>query len=134
LFSVVAGSSLRLRSASATVMGQNIGAGKHERRQRGVALAAGMGLRCAAFVGIPFWTIPGPLLGMFDATTEPVFGYGVSLLHVLAFSGLVLAPTLAFTGGLQGAGETKIPMYIAFATQILLLLAMCGGFYWTGTL
>jgi len=134
LFSVVTWTSFGLRSASATVMGQNIGAGKHQRGKRGVALAAGMGVAWAGFVGIVFWAIPGPLLGMFDATQEPTFGYGVSLLHFLAFSGLVLAPTLAFTGGLQGAGETKAPMYIAFATQIVLLLAMCGGFYWTNTL
>ncbi|MBI1319694.1 MAG: MATE family efflux transporter [Candidatus Hydrogenedens sp.] len=134
LFSLVTWTSFGLRSASATVMGQNIGAEKPERGKKGVAIAAGLGFAWASVIGIMFWTIPGPLLGLFDATSEPVFSYGVSLLHILAFSGIVLAPTLAFTGGLQGAGETKIPMYIAFATQILLLLAMCGGFYWAGTL
>ena len=134
LFSLVTWTSFGLRNASSTLMGQNIGAGKRERGKQAVSVAALLGLGWAGAVAIMFWAIPGQLLSLFAATEEPIYGYGVSLLHWLAFSGLVLAPALALTGGLQGAGETKIPMYIAFATQIVLLLGMCGIFYITGTL
>lgn len=134
LFSLVTWTSFGLRSASATLMGQNIGAGKRERGKRAVGVAAMLGAVWAGLVGVMFWSIPHQLLWVFDATGEPIHSFGVSLLHWLAFSGLVLAPALALTGGLQGAGETKIPMYIAFATQIVLLLGMCGIFWVSGTL
>lgn len=134
LFSLVTWTSFGLRNASAALIGQNIGAGKPERGKRAVAVCASLGFCWAMAVGVMFWAIPEQLMGLFDATEDPIFGYGVSLLHWLAFSGLVLAPALALTGGLQGAGETKLPMYIAFATQIVLLLGMCSAFYFTGTL
>ena len=43
---------------------------------------------------------------------------------------MVLAVALALTGGLQGAGETKLPMYIAFLTQIVVLLGICWWYDW----
>lgn len=134
LFSLVTWTSFGLRNASAALIGQNIGAGKPERGKQAVAMAAMLGVGWAAVIGIMFWAIPERLLGLFDATDEPIFSYGMSLLHWLAFSGIVLAPALALTGGLQGAGETKMPMFIAFATQIVLLLGICSIFYVTGTL
>lgn len=134
LFSLVTWTSFGLRNASAALIGQNIGAGKPERGKRAVGMAAMMGVGWATVIGIMFWAIPERLLLLFDATDEPIYSYGLSLLHWLAFSGIVLAPALALTGGLQGAGETKMPMYIAFATQIVLLLGMCGILYATGNL
>jgi Na+-driven multidrug efflux pump len=134
LFSFVTWASFGLRAAAGAIMGQNIGAGKPERGKRAVALAAGMGAVWAAVIGVLFWLIPGALLGIFDATEEPVFSYGTSLLHYLSFSGVVLATALALTGGLQGAGETKIPMYIAFLTQIVVLLGICQVFSMMGQL
>jgi len=134
LFSLVTWTSFGLRNASAALIGQNIGAGKPERGKRAVGMAALMGVGWATVIGIMFWAIPERLLLLFDATDEPIYSYGLSLLHWLAFSGIVLAPALALTGGLQGAGETKMPMYIAFATQIVLLLGMCGILYATGNL
>lgn len=134
LFSLVSWIAFGLRSASGTLMGQNIGAGKHARGKQAVLVAAGFGVVWAALVGAAFWLGAGSLLALFGATTEPVFGYSVTLLRYLAFSGVVLAAALALTGGLQGAGETKIPMYIAFLTQIVVLLGFCGYYAARGAL
>jgi Na+-driven multidrug efflux pump len=134
LFSLVSWISFGLRSASGTLMGQNIGAGKHARGKQAVLIAAGFGVIWATGSGLIFWFLGGWLLSLFNATGEPVFSYGVSLLHYLSFSGVVLAAALALTGGIQGAGETKIPMYIAFLTQIVVLLGYCSCFYLLGTL
>lgn len=134
LFSLVSWISFGLRSASGTLMGQNIGAGKHARGKQAVLIAAGFGVIWATGAGLIYWFLGGWLLSLFNATTEPVFSYGVSLLHYLSFSGVVLAAALALTGGIQGAGETKIPMYIAFLTQIVVLLGYCSFFYLLGTL
>ena len=134
LFSLVAWTSFGLRAAAATAMGQNIGAGDPARGKAAVATAAGMGVLWASGIGLLYWFIPGHLLALFNAVDEPIFGFGVSLLHYLAFAGVALAASLSLTGGIQGAGQTKIPMYIAFATQIVLLLSICQYFVWRGTL
>jgi len=133
LFSLITWPSFGLRSATGTVMGQNIGAGKPERGKKAVILAAGMGFGWAVFVGFFFLFAPHALFGLFGATGEPVFGYGKALLTCLFFSGIFLAPTLAMTGGLQGAGATKLPMFIALTTQFISLSA-CFIFYLNGGL
>lgn len=124
LFSLVMWVSFGLRVASSTIMGQNIGAQQPERGTRGVYVAAGLGVAWAAVIGSLFWLFPGVLLGAFRATGEPVFSYGASLLKMLAFSGMLQIVTLALTGGLQGAGDTRTPMVIAFVTQIIILLGL----------
>lgn len=134
LFSLVTWTSFGLRAAAGTLMGQNIGAGKPQRGKECVLLAAGLGTVWAALVGLLFWTIPGVLLGFFNALDEPVHGYGVTLLRVLAVSGITVAITQALTGGLQGAGATRPPMIIAFATQIVALLGFCQIFASFGAL
>jgi Na+-driven multidrug efflux pump len=49
----------------------------------------------------------------------------VTLLQFLAFSGLFVSTALAFTGGMQGAGDTMTPMVIAILSQIVILLGLC---------
>ena len=129
LFSLVTWIAFGLRVASGTLMGQNIGAGDPERGKQSVRLAAMVGSAWATLIGVVFWLFPSLLLGWFNVTTDPVLGMGRSLLQYLSASGVALAATLALTGALQGAGETKKPMYIAFITQILVLLGICQGLY-----
>ncbi|HOZ46326.1 MAG TPA: MATE family efflux transporter [Candidatus Hydrogenedentes bacterium] len=125
LFSLVLWTSFGLRVAAATVIGHNIGADKMARGRRGVYIAAAMGLAAACALGILYWTLPRPLLALFDATGQAITQYGVSLLRYLSLSGLAFVLGLTFTGGLQGAGDTKNPMYIAIITQIGVLLGIC---------
>ncbi|MBI5093087.1 MAG: MATE family efflux transporter [Candidatus Hydrogenedentes bacterium] len=128
LFNTVTFASYGLRGASSIVMGQNIGAGKTERGMAGVRVSAGMGMVWAAAIGVCFWVFSYPLLAVFGATSGPVQEYGASFLRFLAFSGVFLAGGLAYTGALQGAGDTKSPMYIAFITQLGVLLGICALF------
>lgn len=134
LFSFVTWTGFGLRAACATVMGQNIGAGKPERGKAAVNVAAGLGFIWALLLGLLYWNMPAFLLGMFDATEPEVLRIGTTLLRYLTFSGLFVVVTLAFTGGMQGAGDTKTPMFIAFATQIVVLLGICYAFMLRGTL
>ncbi len=129
LFALVTWTSFGLRAASSTLMGQNIGAGDPQRGKHSVRLAAWIGSSWAVVVGFLFWAGADAFLGVFNLVGEPAHGYAVSLLHYLSFSGVFLAGALALTGGMQGAGETKTPMYIAFVTQIVILLSICEAFY-----
>lgn len=134
LFSLITWTSFGLRSACGTVMGQNIGAGNPQRGKTAVYIGAGFGAVWAFLIGMLFLLAPNALLGLFDAQDEPLLSYSITLLRYLSLSGVVLATTLAMTGGLQGAGETKIPMYIAFLTQIVVLLGICQYYSMMGTL
>lgn len=125
LFSLVTWTSFGLRAATGTLAGQNLGAGKPDRARSCVYRAALFGAVWAGAVGFLFWFLPDQLLALFDAARGDVLLHGRSLLRTLSVSGIFLAATLAFTGGLQGAGDTKMPMYIAFLTQIVVLLGIC---------
>ena len=134
LFSVVTWTSFGLRAAAGTLSGQNLGAEKPERAAQCVYVAAAFGAVWAGSWGVIYWFQPETLLSLFDVTGGPQLELGKSLLHYLAFSGIALATTLGLTGGLQGAGDTKSPMYIAFLTQIVVLLGICQGFQMAGAL
>jgi Na+-driven multidrug efflux pump len=57
---------------------------------------------------------------------EPVVvALGVQLLHVLSVSGLLIATALTYTGGLQGTGDTKGPLYISIVSQMIIPLSIC---------
>lgn len=125
LFSIVTWTGFGLRAACATVMGQNMGAGKNARGKQAVYVGAVLGFLWSAFFGLFYWFIPDTLLGFFGIQDTQVLEIGADLLRFLTFSGMFVAVTLAFTGGLQGAGDTRNPMYIAFISQILILLGIC---------
>ncbi|MEA2764364.1 MAG: hypothetical protein QOK07_768, partial [Gemmatimonadaceae bacterium] len=44
---------------------------------------------------------------------------------VLAFSGLFVTVALTYTGGLQGTGDTKSPLYISIISQVIVPLGIC---------
>jgi Na+-driven multidrug efflux pump len=59
---------------------------------------------------------------------------GVELLRVLSVSGLLIAVALTYTGGLQGTGDTRSPLYISIVSQIIVPLGICFVIQQTGTL
>jgi Na+-driven multidrug efflux pump len=63
-----------------------------------------------------------------------VVGIGVQLLHVLSLSGLFVTVALTYTGGLQGTGDTKSPLYISIVSQVVVPLGICYVIQRTGTL
>jgi len=58
--------------------------------------------------------------------TDPVVvGLGVQLLGFLSVSGLFVTVALTYTGGLQGTGDTRSPLYISIVSQIVVPLGLC---------
>jgi Na+-driven multidrug efflux pump len=125
LFSFITWTSVGIMGATAAVSGQNLGAGKPERTAQAVRSASGFGLMVAAVIGASFLLIPNVLLGVFGMEDPVVREISIELLRYLAISGLFVTVALAYTGGLQGTGDTKSPMYISFVSQILIPLGMC---------
>jgi putative MATE family efflux protein len=125
LFSLITWTSTGLLGASATIAGQNLGAGKPDRAAEGVRVAAQIGLAAAAVVGAAFVLAPRYLLAVFGMTDPLVLSIGEQLLGYLSVSGLFITVALSYTGGLQGTGDTRSPLYISLISQIAVPLGLC---------
>jgi len=134
LFSLITWTSVGLMGAAATVAGQNLGAGHPERADQAVHIAARYGVAGAALVGLFFLFIPRQLLAIFGMSDPAVVEIGVQLLRILSISGVFIAIALTYTGGLQGTGDTKSPLYISIASQIVVPLSICFILQQLGTL
>jgi putative MATE family efflux protein len=127
LFSLITWTSVGLMGAAATIAGQNLGAGRPERSVEGVRVAAGIGLAGAMAAGLAFLLIPETLLGIFGLDDPNVVALSVQLLRYLSVSGLFITVALTYTGGLQGTGDTRSPLYISIVSQVILPLGMCAA-------
>jgi putative MATE family efflux protein len=134
LFSLITWTSVGLMAAAAAVAGQNLGANQPDRSVAAVHGAARMGLGVAVVVGAVFLLAPRPLLAVFGMDEPHVVELGVQLLGYLSVSGLFIAIALTYTGGLQGTGDTKSPLYISIISQIVVPLGMCFLIQTFGTL
>ena len=125
LFSMITWTSVGLMGASAAYAGQNLGAGHPERAIEGVRVATRIGLVVAVIVAILFLSVPRLLLGAFGMSDPAVADIGVQLLRFLSVSGLFISVALVHTGGLQGTGDTRGPLYISIISQIFIPLGIC---------
>lgn len=125
LFSLITWTATGLLGAAAAVAGQNLGAGNPDRAEAAVGIAARFGLAGASFIGFFFLFFPRQLLSLFGMDEPVVVEIGVQLLRILSVSGLFIAVALTYTGGLQGTGDTKSPLYISIVSQIVVPLGIC---------
>jgi putative MATE family efflux protein len=125
LFSLITWTSVGLMGAAAAVAGQNLGAGKPERSKEAVYLAARVGVGVAFFVGAMFVLIPDRLLAVFGLTDPDVVRLGTELLQFLSVSGFFITVALTYTGGLQGTGDTRSPLFITLVSQVAVPLGIC---------
>jgi putative MATE family efflux protein len=134
LFAMITWTSVGLQRSAATIAGQNLGARQPDRAAAAVGIAARYGLTVAVGVGLCFAFLPRQLLGVFGMHDPAVLDIGVQLLRVLSVSGLFITVALAYTGGLQGTGDTTSPLYISLISQMLVPLGICFVIQETGTL
>ncbi|MEX2570259.1 MAG: MATE family efflux transporter [Gemmatimonadota bacterium] len=125
LFSLITWTSVGLMGAAAAVAGQNLGAGNPERSGQAVHVSARIGVVGAAVIGAFFLLVPRQLLALFGMNEPVVVEIGTQLLRILSLSGLFIAVALTYTGGLQGTGDTKSPLYISIISQLIIPLGIC---------
>ena len=125
LFALITWTSVGLMGATSAVAGQNLGAGKPERSERAALVASVIGVGVACIVGLAFLTMPRALLGVFGMDEGVQFELGRQLLAYLAVSGLFVTVALTYTGGLQGTGDTRSPLYISILSQVVIPIGLC---------
>lgn len=125
LFALVTWTSVGIMGGAATVAGQNLGAKKPERTRRVAKSAASIGLMVASTAGLIYLFIPELVLGVFGMKDPRVLEIAVELLRYLSLSGLFVTVALAYTGSLQGTGDTRSPMIISIISQVIIPIGYC---------
>lgn len=112
-----------LNIATATLVGQNLGAGRPDSAEAAVWRIVGVGATVMAAFGLIFWFAADALAAAF--TPDPVVrAFAADYLRVMAVSEPFLALAMVINGGLQGAGDARAPMVAVFCFQILLRLPL----------
>jgi len=104
---------LGLSNAAATLVGQNLGAGKPERSEAAVWKAAIANAIVYLCVGIVLLLFAHPIVSFFT-NVPAVLDYGASGLHIIAFGFVFYGVGMVMETAFNGAGDTWTPTYINF--------------------
>ena len=100
--------------ALSTFVGQNLGAGKHDRVKKGVVFGILCSCLTAEAIGLLGWFFAPQLIAIFNA--EPaVIDYGVRHMRTICLFYFLLALSHCIAGVLRGAGKATVPMVTMLA-------------------
>ena len=105
--------SLGLSNAAATMVGQNLGAGKPERSEAAVWKASAFNAIVYLVIGSLFWLFSHPIIGFFTTEAE-VLTYGTQALHIIAYGFVFYGFGMVLETAFNGAGDTWTPTYLNF--------------------
>src|SRR5215213_7159391 len=100
-----------LSNAAATLVGQNLGAGKPERSESSVWKAAFLNAAILGITSLAFLFFSRQVVGIF--TDEPnVLEYGTNCLHIVAYGFVFYGFGMVLETAFNGAGDTWTPTYL----------------------
>ena len=102
-----------LGNAAATLVGQNLGAGKPERANRSVWYAASYNVGCMTVLGVLLLVFAPDIVGWFSNQPD-VLAYGASCLRILGIGYPAYAIGMIVVQALNGAGDTRSPAIMNF--------------------
>lgn len=102
---------LGLSNAAATMVGQNLGAGKPERSEAAVWKAAWFNFAFYFGVGIVLLLFSHPIVRFFTHEAD-VLAYGSSALHIIAYGFAFYGLGMVLETAFNGAGDTWTPTYL----------------------
>jgi putative MATE family efflux protein len=100
--------------AAATMVGQNLGAGRPDHARISAFEANRLAVMLMAAMGLVFFFFPYVLLRAFTSDPE-VIKYGILYMKIVAFAQIPLAVTMVVGGSLRGAGDTGFIMFATIA-------------------
>ncbi len=100
--------------AAATMVGQNLGAGRPDEARISAFEANRLAVILMASMAMLFFFFPYVLLRVFTADPE-VIGYGILYMKIVAFAQVPLAISMVLSGTLRGAGDTGFIMFATIA-------------------
>jgi putative MATE family efflux protein len=129
--------SFGISNAAATMVGQNLGAGRPERAEKAVWTAAFYNMLFLGAVGLVFLLGARPIVAAFTGDAA-VAGYAVACLRIVSGGFLFYAYGMVLTQSFNGAGDTWTPTFINLVVFWVLELPLAwflshgGGFAASG--
>ena len=105
--------------AMSVYTGQNVGAKRLDRVDQGLKQGAAMAVGFSSVITLVLLLFGHNLFAIFS-DTEALVSLAVRMMRILAFGYICIAVTQVLGGVMRGAGDTVTPMWISFATTILL--------------
>jgi len=102
-----------LANAGATLVGQNLGAGKPERAEQAVKIATRINMIFLGVIGFLFVAFAGVIVRLF--TEDPdVVRYGTRALWIVSLAFPLYAAGMCLEGAFNGSGDTWTPTRLNF--------------------
>ena len=118
-----------LGNAAATLVGQNLGAGKADRAEQSTWIAARYNTFLQTIIGVALLLFAPAIADLFTNDAE-VIKYATSCLRILAIGAPAYAIGMIVTQALNGAGDTKTPTAMNFVCFWVLQIPLA---YWLAT-
>ncbi len=112
--------------AMTTFSGQNIGAGKMERLDKGIKQGIKLTLGVAVVMTSLTLIFGGQVMSLFSETEELV-RYAWKMMFILAPGYLAFAITQCLSGTMRGAGDTVTPLWISIINTVLIRVPLAYG-------
>ncbi len=96
--------------ALSTFVGQNLGAGKHDRVKKGVIFGIVCSCVMAELIGILSYVLAPQLIGFFSDSQEAI-DYGARHMQTICLFYCLLAFSHCIAGIMRGAGKATVPMF-----------------------
>jgi putative MATE family efflux protein len=100
-------------NATATLVGQNLGAGKPERAERSVWITGYVNIVFLGIIGLILAITPGSFIRIFISDPD-VITFGSSCLRILSYGFIAYGLGMVMVNSLNGAGDTTTPIWINF--------------------
>ncbi len=113
-------------NAMTTYSGQNIGAKKMDRVEKGTRHGTMMAVAVSTTITILILIFGKYLMGIFTDTAELV-DLSVHMMRILAVGYIAMAVTQSLSGVMRGAGDTMTPMWISLITTVVLRVPVAYG-------
>ena len=97
-----------------TFVGQNLGAGQHDRVKKGVGFGIACSCLMAELVGVLSYVFAPQLIGFFSETREAI-SFGVEHMRTICLFYCLLAFSHCIAGIMRGAGKATVPMFTMLA-------------------
>jgi Na+-driven multidrug efflux pump len=124
-----------LSNAASTLVGQNLGAGRPERAERSVWIAARIDALFLAAVGLLFVVAPRPIVGLLNPDPA-IVDVGATMLRIVAlgfpFYGFAMVMEAAFNGAGDTWTPTVINLFIFWVWEIPLAWALTRSMHENG--